>query len=63
MIEEKFCVFNMTEEFDQPLISQCSNCGNELVWDSSGGPEESGYKYCPGCGAKIVRFFSKTDTE
>lgn len=56
MDQEKYCIFNISNDYESPLISECTCCKMELVWDSMGGPEESGYKYCPGCGAKIIRF-------
>jgi hypothetical protein len=62
MLEEKFCIYKIFVDYT-PIISECSCCKIVIVWDDSGGPEESGYKYCPGCGAKIVSFFSKTETD
>lgn len=56
MVEENYCIFKMSDDYDEPLISECSHCKMELVWDYSGGPEESGYKYCPGCGSLIINF-------
>jgi predicted RNA-binding Zn-ribbon protein involved in translation (DUF1610 family) len=48
------CVWRV-EDGEYGGVHECSNCHMELVFDDAGA-EESGYKFCPGCGAKIVKF-------
>lgn len=49
------CVWTL----DEDDVSTCSNCDMQLVWEDYGNPQENGYKFCPGCGAKIETFVVK----
>lgn len=47
---------------DGSKVSTCSNCGLQLVWVIYT-PKANGYKFCPGCGAKIQEFVYQNESE
>lgn len=56
---EKHCIYTFDTEYGS---TSCSACDMELVWEE-GGPQESGYKFCPGCGYAIAEFKVKKEPE
>jgi hypothetical protein len=53
--QAKTCVWTIYDEDDS---SVCGSCDFSLMWDISD-PEESEYKFCPGCGANIAEYKHK----
>lgn len=49
----KECNFIREDDYDY-IIYGCSNCGEEWYFED-GTPEDTGYNYCPKCGAKIAK--------
>ena len=58
--EQKECTFR--EDGTEECLWYCSNCHDEwLLYE--GTPEENNLKYCPHCGAKVIKYESYTETE
>lgn len=56
---EKHCVYTVDTEYGS---TSCSACDMELVFEE-GSAEDSGYKFCPGCGYAIAEFKVKQEPE
>lgn len=58
--EQKECTFR--EYGAEEGLWYCSNCHNEWLF-YEGTPEENNLKYCPHCGAKVIKYESYIETE
>ena len=57
---KKECVFR--EDGTEECLWHCSNCHDEWLF-YEGTPEENNLKYCPHCGAKVIKYESYMETE
>lgn len=58
--EQKECTFR--EDGTEECLWYCSNCHDEWLF-YEGTPEENNLKYCPHCGAKVIKYESHIETE
>ena len=58
--EQKECTFR--EDGAEECLWHCSNCHDEWIF-YEGTPEENNLKYCPHCGAKVIKYESYIETE
>lgn len=58
--EQKECTFR--EYGAEEGLWYCSNCHDEWLF-YEGTPEENNLKYCPHCGAKVIKYESYIETE
>lgn len=58
--EQKECTFR--EDGTEECLWYCSNCHDEWLF-YEGTPEENNLKYCPHCGAKVIKYESYIETE
>lgn len=58
--EQKECAFR--EDGTEECLWYCSNCHDEWLF-YEGTPEENNLKYCPHCGAKVIKYESYIETE
>lgn len=58
--EQKECAFR--EDGTEECLWHCSNCHDEWLF-YEGTPEENNLKYCPHCGAKVIKYESYIETE
>lgn len=58
--EQKECAFR--EDGTEECLWCCSNCHDEWLF-YEGTPEENNLKYCPHCGAKVIKYESYIETE
>lgn len=58
--EQKECTFR--EDGTEECLWHCSNCHDEWLF-YEGTPEENNLKYCPHCGAKVIKYESYIETE
>lgn len=58
--EQKECTFR--EDGTEEYLWHCSNCHDEWLF-YEGTPEENNLKYCPHCGAKVIKYESYIETE
>ena len=58
--EQKECTFR--EDGTEECLWHCSNCHDEWLF-YEGTPEENNLKYCPHCGAKVIKYKSYIETE
>ena len=58
--EQKECTFR--EDGTEECLWHCSNCHDEWIF-YEGTPEENNLKYCPHCGAKVIKYESYIETE
>lgn len=58
--EQKECTFR--EGGTEECLWHCSNCHDEWLF-YEGTPEENNLKYCPHCGAKVIKYESYIETE
>lgn len=58
--EQKECIFR--EDGTEECLWYCSNCHDEWLF-YEGTPEENNLKYCPHCGAKVIKYESYIETE
>ena len=58
--EQKECTFR--EDGTEECLWHCSNCHDEWIF-YEGAPEENNLKYCPHCGAKVIKYESYIETE
>lgn len=58
--EQKECTFR--EYGAEEGLWYCSNCYDEWLF-YEGTPEENNLKYCPHCGAKVIKYESYIETE
>ena len=58
--EQKECAFR--EDGTEECLWYCSNCHDEWLF-YEGTPEENNLKYCPYCGAKVIKYESYIETE
>lgn len=56
----KECTFR--EDGTEECLWHCSNCHDEWIF-YEGTPEENNLKYCPHCGAKVIKYESYIETE
>lgn len=58
--EQKECTFR--EYGAEEGLWYCSNCHDEWLF-YEGTPEENNLKYCPHCGAKVIKYESYIESE